>query len=311
MDRRSFLTRVVPVASIALAGRVPWAGAAAATAEGQLLIKPLAEDLTLISGAGGNVTLLESPEGVLMVDGGAREYSAQLLKAVREITGTDRVHTLFNTHWHADQTGSNATLGAAGTRIIAHENTRLWLTTDVESKWENRVYQPLPKNAQPNQTFYTTGSLEFGGEQIDYGYLGQAHTDGDIHVFFRKANVLVAGDVVSVGSYPIIDYCTNGWIGGVVTALGTLVDLADANTQIIPGIGQPQNRDQVKAEQSMLNTIKTRLSKMMAQGRSAQEMIEAMPAEDYRALWGDPQLLIRNSYPGMAHRAGELGVSIV
>jgi glyoxylase-like metal-dependent hydrolase (beta-lactamase superfamily II) len=309
MDRRSFLTRIVPAAGIALATRA--ATAAPAPADGELALTPLGGNLTLISGAGGNVTVLKSSAGVLMVDGGAREYSARLLQAVRSIAGTDRVHTMFNTHWHADQTGSNVTLGAAGTRIIAHENTRLWLTTDVESKWENRLYQPLPKSAQPNQTFYTTGSLEFGDERIDYGHLGQAHTDGDIHVFFRKANVLVAGDVVSVGRFPIIDYCTNGWIGGVVTALNSLLELADANTQIVPGIGQPQNRDHVKAEHAMLNTIKTRLSKLMAQGMSAKEMIAAKPAEDYRALWGDPTLLIRNSYPGMAHRAGELGVSIV
>jgi glyoxylase-like metal-dependent hydrolase (beta-lactamase superfamily II) len=310
MDRRSFLTRVMPAASIAMATRISIA-AAPVSAEAGLVLTPLGENLTLISGAGGNVTLLKSPEGVLMVDGGAREHSARLLKAVRDIAGTDRVHTLFNTHWHADQTGSNATLGAAGTRIIAHENTRLWLTTDVESKWESRVYQPLPKIAQPSQTFYTTGSLEFGGEKIDYGYLGQAHTDGDIYVFFRNANVLVAGDVVSVGSYPVIDYCTNGWIGGVVTALNSLVELADANTRIVPGLGSPQNREHLKSEHTALNTIKTRLSKMMAEGMSAKEMIAAKPAEDYRAVWGDPEFLIRNSYPGMAHRAGELGVSIV
>ncbi len=308
MDRRSFLTRVMPAATLALAAaRVP----AASPARAGLVIKPLAENLTLISGAGGNVTLLRSPEGVLMVDGGAREHSAELLKAVRTIAGTASVHTLFNTHWHADQTGSNATLGAAGTRIIAHENTRLWLTTDVESKWEQRVYQPLPKIAQPNQTFYTTGSLDFGGEKIDYGYLPQAHTDGDIYVFFRKANVLVAADIVSVGSFPIIDYCTNGWIGGVVTALQSLIDLADANTQIVPGLGQPRDREYLRTEQTTLNTIKTRLSKMMAQGMSAKEMIAAAPAKEFETEWGDATLLINNSYPGMAHRAGELGVSIV
>jgi cyclase len=311
MDRRDFLTSILPASGIVLLTRISAAAPAPASAQGELVLTPLGGNLTLISGAGGNVTVLKSSAGVLMVDGGAREHSAGLLQAVRHIAGTDRVHTLFNTHWHADQTGSNVTLGAAGTRIIAHENTRLWLTTDVESKWENRVYQPLPKSAQPNQTFHTTGSLEFGDERIDYGYLGQAHTDGDIHVFFRKANVLVAGDVVSVGHFPIIDYCTNGWIGGVVTALNTLLELVDANTQIVPGIGPPQNRDHLKAEQAMLNTIKTRLSKLMAQGMSAKEMIAARPAEEFEAQWGDPTLLIRNSYPGMAHRAGELGVSIV
>jgi cyclase len=309
MDRRNFLNHVVPAATIALAARV--SAAAPAPLQAGLVTTPLGGNLTLISGAGGNVTLLKSSAGVLMVDGGAREHSAGLLKAVRDIAGTDRVHTLFNTHWHADQTGSNATLGTAGTRIIAHENTRLWLTTDVESKWEGRIYQPLPKVALPTQTFYTTGSLEFGDEKIDYGHLGQAHTDGDIYVYFRNANVLVAGDVVSVGSYPIIDYCTNGWIGGVVTALNSLMELADANTRIVPGLGKPQSREYLKSEHTTLNTIKTRLSRMMAQGMSAKEMIAAKPAEDYRALWGDPEFLIRNSYPGMAHRAGELGVSIV
>jgi cyclase len=308
MDRRIFLTRVVPAATLTLAAtRAMSAGAA----DPELVIQPLAANLTLISGAGGNVVLLNSPEGVLMVDGGARQHSARLLKAVRTIAGTSRVHTLFNTHWHADQTGSNATLGAAGTRIIAHEYTRLWLTTDVESKWEQRVYQPLPKIAQPNQTFYTTGTLEFGGEQIDYGHLPQAHTDGDIYVFFRKANVLVAGDVVSVGRFPIIDYCTNGWIGGVVTALQSLIELAGPDTQVVPGLGLPQNREHLRAEHAMLDTIKTRLSRLMAQGMSAKEMMAAAPAREFEPQWGDPSLLINNSYPGMAHRAGELGVSIV
>ncbi|MEO6184719.1 MAG: MBL fold metallo-hydrolase, partial [Steroidobacteraceae bacterium] len=128
MDRRSFLTRLVPAAALGLAAaQAPLA----AGKDAALVITPLADAVTLISGAGGNVVVLRSAEGVLLVDGGARANSPQLLQAVRGIAGTARVHTLFNTHWHADQTGSNATLGAAGTRIIAHENTRLWLTTDV------------------------------------------------------------------------------------------------------------------------------------------------------------------------------------
>ncbi|MEO6367254.1 MAG: MBL fold metallo-hydrolase, partial [Steroidobacteraceae bacterium] len=180
-----------------------------------------------------------------------------------------------------------------------------------EEKWERRTYQPLPKIALPNQTFYTSGTLEFGGETIDYGYLPQAHTDGDIYVFFRKANVLVAGDVVSVGSFPIIDYCTNGWIGGVGSALQTLLDLADAKTRIVPGLGAVQNRDYLSSELAMINTMKQRLSRLLAQGMSAKEMIAAAPAQEFQAQWGDPALFIENSYPGMVHRAGELGVSIV
>src|SRR5690606_26617608 len=168
-----------------------------------------------VGGCGGNVTVFDSDAGVLLVDGGSPAGSAPLLREVERLTGKRTVHTLFNTHWHHDQTGSNLALGQAGTRIIAHEYTRLWLTTDVECRWEGRTYQPLPKVAQPSETFYTTGSLAFGGERIEYGHLGQAHTDGDIYVFLRDANVLVAGDVVARGSFPIIDPDSNGWVGGL------------------------------------------------------------------------------------------------
>jgi glyoxylase-like metal-dependent hydrolase (beta-lactamase superfamily II) len=312
MDRRRFM-HVAPAAAFALSalGTGLTRAAAARSPAATPMSLQLADRLWLITGCGGNVTLFNSPEGVLLVDGGAAVHSAALLQEVARLTGTQRVHTLFNTHWHHDQTGSNLALGKAGTRIIAHEYTRLWLTTDVESRWEGRVYQPLPKVAQPNETFYTTGSLAFGGEQIDYGHLGQAHTDGDIHVFFRKANVLVAGDVVSVGRFPIIDPDSNGWLGGLATAVQTLGALVDGNTQVVPGMGSPQDLAHLKAEQAMLEAMRQRIALLMAQGMSAEEIIAERPAAEFEAAWGDPRLFIRNAYPGMAHRARELGVSIV
>lgn len=311
MDRRNFLG-ALPAAALSLTaiGAAPWRAASAAAA-GTPQVTSLADKLWLISGCGGNVTLLDSPEGVLLIDGGAPEHSRRLLAEVRRLTGQDRIHTLFNTHWHHQQTGSNLALGEAGTRIIAHEYTRLWLTTDVQSRWEKRTFLPLPKAAQPNQTFYTTGSLAFGGEQIDYGHLGQAHTDGDIYVHLRKANVLVAGDVVTVGRFPIPDPDSNGWIGGLASAVDTLVKQADAATRIIPGIGAPQPLAHLKAEGEMLDAVRQRLARLLAQGQSASEMIAAKPCAEFEAEWGDPELMIRLAYPGLAHRARELGVSIV
>jgi glyoxylase-like metal-dependent hydrolase (beta-lactamase superfamily II) len=306
MQRREFLG----AASTAfLATALPAAPSFAG--EAPLTVTQLAERLWLIGGAGGNVTVLQTAAGVLLVDGGSMAQSKRLLAEVRRLAGTDKVHTLFNTHWHHDQTGSNETLGKAGTRIIAHENTRLWLTTDVESKWEGRIYQPLPKIAQPNQTFYTDGSLQFGGEQIDYGYLPQAHTDGDIYVYFRNANVLVASDIAAAGAWPIIDYVTNGWIGGMTAALQSLGELGNDRTRIVAGRGAPLSRAQLASEYTALNTLRQRLAKMLAQGMSAQEMLDARPAQEFEAQWGDATLLIRNCYPGMAYRARELGVSIV
>jgi glyoxylase-like metal-dependent hydrolase (beta-lactamase superfamily II) len=305
MDRRRFLQAAGSTAALALhTARAPAAESTPAEVQ-------LSERLWLVTGCGGNVTVFDSPAGVLLVDGGAAAHSARLLQQVRRLTGKTQVHTLFNTHWHHDQTGSNLVLGKAGTRIIAHEYTRLWLTTDVDSSWEGRVYQPLPKAALPSQTFYTNGTLEFGGERIDYGHLGQAHTDGDIHVFFRGANVLVAGDVVSVGRFPVVDPASNGWIGGLQGAVETLTGLANDATRIVPGLGMPQALAHLKAEQVMLATLRQRLSRLMAEGMSAAEMIAANPATEFIAEWGDPALFIRNCYPGMAHRARELGVSIV
>jgi cyclase len=305
MDRRSFIRQALPLAAVSTAC-ARWVRAAE-----PLAVIAVAKGLSVVTGGGGNVTVFESPAGVLLVDGGSPERSAEVLKLVKARSGATRIHTLFNTHWHWDQTGSNRTLGPAGTRIIAHENTRLWLGTEIFSKWQHRVYPPLPREARPNQTFYTTGSLSFGGEHIDYGYLPQAHTDGDIYVFFRDANVLVAGDVVAVGSYPIIDYSTNGWIGGMLDATKILTGLADAKTRIVPGKGPLQSRADVESERDMLATMKLRLSQLLAQGMSVPDMLAAAPSREFDAQWGDPTLFIANAFPGLTQRARELGVNIV
>ncbi len=308
IDRRHFMKGALGAGvALPLALRVPRASAA----EPEPRVTALAPGLSLVEGLGGNVTVFDSPDGVLLVDGGAPAHSPALLKRVRELTGKPQVHTLFNTHWHWDQTGSNTALGAAGTRIIAHENTRLWLSTDVDSKWEGRQYKRLPDRARPTKTFYTTGQLDFGGEQIEYGYLFQAHTDGDIFVHFRKANVLVAGDVLAVGRYPVIDYITGGWIGGMATAAQLLAARCDERTQVIPGTGPVQSRADLVAEQAMLSEVRTRLSRLLAQGMSIQEMIDAAPTRDFDAKWGDPRLFIANTWQGLIRRTGELGVSIV
>jgi len=311
MNRRSFLRRLAPAAAATafLNPRHSWA--AADVQRAPLTVTDLSDRLFVICGGGGNVTVFSSPEGVLLVDGGSPERSDEVLKLVKQRTGTARVHTLFNTHWHWDQTGSNLALGKAGTRIIAHENTRLWLGTDVDSQWQHRVFKRLPPKARPTQTFYTTGSLSFGGATVDYGYLPQAHTDGDIYVHFKEANVLVAGDVLSVGAYPIIDYCTNGWIGGMVDATQLLRGLCDSSTKVIPGTGIPQAPAALDAEHAMLDALKSKLSDLLAQGMSAKDMLDAAATREFDAQWGDPSLFVANVWPGLVERARELGVHIV
>src|SRR6266404_9600886 len=159
----------------------------------------LSDNVAVITGTGGNVTVLSGPDGLLMVNGGLPERCADLMKVLSDQFKGQRVQVLFNSDWHLENTGSNETLGKAGAKIIAHENTKLWLGAEIDVEWQHRIYKPLPLKALPNETFYTSGKMTFGKEQIVYGHLGQAHTDGDIYVFFPGPNVLMTGDVFSAG----------------------------------------------------------------------------------------------------------------
>jgi glyoxylase-like metal-dependent hydrolase (beta-lactamase superfamily II) len=267
----------------------------------------LTDNFSLITGSGSNVLILTGPDGVLMVDGGPAERSADLLRVVAEQSKGRPVQALFNTDWHWAHTGSNETLGKAGAKIIAHENTKLWLGAEVFVEWENRTYKPRPPAALPNQTFYTTGKMTFGKERIEYGYMLQAHTDGDIYVFFPGPNILVAGDVLSVGSYPILDYSTGGWITGLVDANAALLKLANAETRIVPGNGPVQTRADLQAQHDMCVTLKDRILKLMRQGMGPEDMIAAAPTKDFDAKWGDPKLFLSNAYRGLWGHVRELG----
>src|SRR5262245_33388652 len=267
----------------------------------------LADNYTLLSGAGSNVLVVSGPEGVLMVDGGAAEHSSDLLKAVAGLPAAGRVQALFNTHWHVEHTGSNDTLGKAGAKIVAHENTKLWMGAEIISMWQQRTYQPRPKESRPNSTFYTTGKMTFGKEEVRYGYLGQAHTDGDIYVFFPGPNILMTGDVFTVGTYPILDYTTGGWIGGLSDATKTLAGVGDAQTRVIPGNGPIQTKADLEIQANMCATMRTRFVEMMRKGMSAKDMLAAAPTKEFDARWGNPELFITNAYPGLWGHVREIG----
>src|SRR5262245_54626180 len=207
-----------------------------------LNVSRLSESLSLVSGGGGNVLVVSGSDGLVLVNGGSQERSAELLKTIADQSGGRRVLTLFNTDWHPDHTGSNEALGRSGAQIIAHENTKQYLANELYVDWEKRTYKARSKESLPTRTFLTSGSMTAGSEPLKYGHLGQAHTDGDIYVFLPSSNVLMTGDVMTVGRYPIADYTTGGWLGGMVTATKTLLDLSNSDTRIVPGTGPVQTR---------------------------------------------------------------------
>jgi glyoxylase-like metal-dependent hydrolase (beta-lactamase superfamily II) len=313
------------------------AGAAAGIAAGQrspafaektdptsLAVTKLADNFLLIAGAGANVLAVLGTDGVLLVDGGSPDRSTELLKLVAERSGGKPVRLMFNTSWDTDCTGCNEAVGQTGATIIAHENTKLWLGAEFDSRWRKRTYEPRLKIALPTKTFYSgVEKITFGSEPVEYGYMMQAHTDGDIYVYFPVPNILMAGGVVAGNCYPILDFDTGGWIGpgdksdaryaelptptGLVGAQRTLLQVTNASTRIVPGEGPVMTRADLEAESQMLATVRERLIKLIHMGYGPNEMVAAKPTQEFDAKYGNPEQFIRNAYMGLWGHVHELG----
>jgi glyoxylase-like metal-dependent hydrolase (beta-lactamase superfamily II) len=272
-------------------------GPAQAVSEGAGTLK-LSDDLYVVRIPGeANVVAQTGANGVLLVDGGSVGASDALMKAVSSLPGGGPVHTIFNTHWHPEQTGSNERLGKAGAAIIAHENTRLWLTQNITWPWNGRRFARLPKIAQPNKTFYDTGKLDSG---VRYGYIPDAaHTDGDLYVYFSKQNVLAVGDAVSGQGWPVVDWWTGGWIGGIVGGLQRLQTLANADTRIVPARGPVLSLADLKAQFEMYGTIYDQLNQLLNKGRGPSEAVAAHPTKEFDAQMGNPDEFVRRAFESL------------
>ena len=282
---------------------VPAAGASPA-----LEVTRLSDTLLVVSGAGGNVTLALGPDSALLVNSGSAAQTPALVAKVTELAAGKPVRTLFNTDWHADHTGGNDAFAKAGATIVAHEFTKQYLGSEMRLDWQGgATYKPRAPQALPKKTFFTTGSMMLGDEKVDYGHLGQAHTDGDIYVFFRNANVLVVGDLLSVGAYPIADYNSGGWLGGMATANKALLDLSKPDTRYVPGFGAVQTRAGMQAHADMLVAVRDRMHQAMRKGMGAEDMLASGLTKDLDATWGSPEQFLSISYRGMWLHIRELG----
>ena len=245
----------------------------------------LAPDLVMLSGDGGNVAFVIGGDGLFMIDGGLQERSGDLIKAVADLD-SHRVTTLFNTHWHYDHVGSNEALGRTGTRILAHENVRKRLSERTAFESANRTFDPLKPEGLPKETFTKGGKLTVGKQRLEYTHIALAHTDGDAYVFFPSLNVLHTGDLLFNGTFPVIDYSTGGWIGGMAAAAEALGKVGDAATKIIPGHGPLATKADLQASHDMLATIHDRVAAMIKQGKSVEEAVAAKPTQEFDAKFG-------------------------
>jgi glyoxylase-like metal-dependent hydrolase (beta-lactamase superfamily II) len=302
LPRRRFLASLsgtVLAGSLLDAGLSRRAGAAASKS-GALRVQSLAEGLLLVQGAGCNVLALRNERGLVFIDGGLKGNAGSLLALAQKQLGSGSAHTLINTHWHPEHTGLNELLGRQHARVIAHENTRLWLSTSVRYQPDGPPVGPMPAQGLPSETTYTSGELKVGDETLKYGYLLQAHTDGDLYVKLSHANVLVTGGVVAGDAWPTADWVTGGWINGTVTGYRTLIGQCDDKTRVVTANGtRLYSKADLSAEADILSKVADQLGKMMRAGFGPADMLAANPAKDYAGKLGDPVEFLTASFKSL------------
>jgi glyoxylase-like metal-dependent hydrolase (beta-lactamase superfamily II) len=274
----------------------------AVAAEGELGLTRLSDRLSVISGAGANVVVLETSEGLALVDSGAPARADALLAFIDAEFDRAPIRVLFNTHWRLDHTGANEAIARRGATIVAHQNTRLWMGTEYYVEWEQTNYPPRPDAALPTETFYSSDPqplfYELGGYRIEYGHLAEAHTDGDIYVRFSDDDVIAVGDVLAVDAFPTLDYSTGGWIGGAQDATSLLLELAGPDTRIVAGEGSPRTRSALEDQKALLDELRERIRLRIIEGKSVDEILAEEIMEGYETL-ANPRQFVSNVYNGL------------
>ena len=271
----------------------------------------LTDQMALVDGGGSNVLAFLTGDGYVLVDGGAPK---SFDKVMASLGANAKVHTLFNTHHHLDQTGNNerfSTEGTQGTPIVAHKRTLEWMSADHWIQADERYERARPKAARPTETFLTTGSLQTGGEQIDYGHLTLAHTNGDIYVHFRNANVLAVGDVASPLRDPALDYVTGAWIGGRVDSMDVLLTLANEQTRIVPAYGPVMSKAEFKAERDVMEEVRKRLFDQVREGDGPKDMLERGVLKGLARTWNDPYKFLYDAAKGCWAHHDKLAPDVV
>ena len=288
-------------------------GAAAQTARegappGDLTVITVRPNFFMIAGAGANVGVQVGEDGVVLIDAGSAERSAAVIAAVKRITPRP-IRYVIDTGPDADHVGGNEALSKAGETLFA--NTRLAgrefmagvasiLSAEAVLRRMSAAAGSRPAYAAggwPTETFhYPRKYLYLNGEGIEVLHQPAAHTDGDVFVFFRRSDVVMAGDVVDTRQFPVIDVEKGGTIDGEIAALNRLTELAipsvplvsrEAGTLIVPGHGRLGDQLDVVEYRDMVTIIRDRVRDLAADGKSLDEVQAAAPARGYTHRYGN------------------------
>lgn len=298
----------VPLRLLALV--VALAGPALAQNDGsaqvELAVRPVAGSVSMIEGvggfAGGNVGVSVGGDGVFIVDDELEQMSPKLVAALAQLS-KQPVRFVLNTHWHGDHSGGNATFGQAGAVIFAHDNVRQRLSAAQLEQKAKETPATRPGAGLPVVTFAQDVTLHLNGDTVHVFHVPPAHTDGDVVVHFTKANVIHTGDLFLSRGYPFVDLGSGGNFEGFIDAADAVLAASNASTRIIPGHGAVVGRAEVATWRGVLDTIRQRVRKLIAEGKTLEQAVAAKPTADLDAKVGGnfitPDRIVEAAYKSM------------
>ena len=253
--------------------------AQAQQAKTEFTLTPVAGQVYMLQGDGGNIGVLADPEGVLLVDSMYERSADSIRAAIRPLPGEGKIRFLVNTHWHSDHTEGNLAFGREAI-IIAHDNVRTLL--EKPQSIMGQQSKAYPPHALPAVTYSDKATLHVGEETIRLVHYPHAHSNGDTVVFFDKSNVIHTGDMFFNGMFPFLDVANGGDIESWVRNLDSILQTLPPGTIIIPGHGPITGIDELKAFRQMLYNSADIVRKQMKEGKTLEQIKAAGLPESFK-----------------------------
>jgi cyclase len=253
----------------------------------------LGDNIYMLEGQGGNITVAVAKDGIIMVDG---QYAPlhDKIKAAVEAISNKPIKYLINTHFHGDHTGGNEAFAKDGATIVSQVNVKNRLAAGTSNGLTGAKTPPAPPAALPSDTYTSFSKIRLEGRVADLRHIANAHTDGDTYVWFKTANVLSTGDTFANGRYPNIDFANGGNIKGMIAATDAYLKLVNARTKIVPGHGPLADRVALIEYRTMLIIARDRMAKLVKEGKSEDDVVAAKPFADLDAKWAPTELASNN-----------------
>lgn len=243
------------------------------------------DNIFMLKGEGGNIGVFVGPDGTMVIDNQFAPLANKINGAIKTIDPGD-IKFVVNTHLHGDHSGGNANFRKMGAVLVANENVRVRMMNESIDPRDNSKRPPREKEAWPMLTFADELAFHLNDEDIILHHFGVGHTDGDVVVQFKKANVIHAGDAFVRYGYPFIDVSSGGGVNGFIITLDKILGIIDDNTKIIPGHGEVASKADVKKLRDSLADIRDQVAAALKKGKKPQDITGLGITDKYDAELG-------------------------